>query len=419
MKVAIIGLGYVGLPLAVRAAEVGHFVVGIDVEARKVDALRAGTSYIEDVTDDRLAAVLGSGHLVLCEQLLLSHNEFDVCVVTVPTPLRNGEPDLTYVRAAGAEIGRVLDPTRMSTVVLESTSYPGTTEGPFVEAIASTHCYQPDVHYHLGFSPERIDPGASEHTLENTPKLVAGSTPLALHKVKEFYDTIVEETVPVTTIKVAEMAKIFENLQAYVNIALVNEMAEVCNHLGIDVWETIDAAMTKGHSMARWLPGPGVGGHCLPIDSIYIAWQAREAGRPFRMAELADEINTGRPGYVVDRAIELLTEREIRVREAQVLILGVAYKPSVGDLRESPALDVVADLVGRGVAVTVVDPLVENWTMTPVLAIEELTEALPRFDLVIVITDHALFDFDKVAREAQQVLDTRNAVHPAETVVAL
>jgi UDP-N-acetyl-D-glucosamine dehydrogenase len=419
VKVAIIGLGYVGLPLAVRAAEVGHFVVGIDVDARKIDALRAGISYIEDVTDDRLVAVTGPKRLVLCEQLLLSHNEFDIAVVTVPTPLRNGAPDLTYIISAGEEIGRVLDPTRMSTVVLESTSYPGTTEGPFAEAIARTHSYQPDVHYHLGFSPERIDPGVSEHTLENTPKLVSGTTPEALTKVQAFYDTIVDETVPVSSPRVAEMAKIFENLQAYVNIALVNEMAEVCYDLGVNVWETIDAAMTKGHSMARWLPGPGVGGHCLPIDSVYIAWQAREAGRPFKMAELADEINQGRPGYVVDRAVELLDERAIRVRDAKVLILGVAYKPSVGDLRESPALDVVADLCGRGAAVTIVDPLVENWTLTPVLPIEELTAALPSFDLVIVVTDHALFDFDKIAREAQQVLDTRNAVRPADTVVAL
>jgi len=419
VKVAIIGLGYVGLPLAVRAAEVGHFVVGIDVEAKKVDALRAKTSYIEDVTDDRLAAAIDSSHLVVCERLLLSHNEFDVCVVTVPTPLKNGEPDLTYVRSAGAEIGRVLDPTRMSTVILESTSYPGTTEGPFVEAIASTYHYQPDVHYHLGFSPERIDPGVSEHTLENTPKLVSGGTPLALHKVKEFYDTIVETTVPVSSIKVAEMAKIFENLQAYVNIALVNEMAEVCHVLGIDVWETIDAAMTKGHSMARWLPGPGVGGHCLPVDSVYIAWLARESGRPFTLAERSLDVNQERPAYTVRRTVELLEARGIRPQDASVLILGVAYKPSVGDLRESPALDVVADLVGRGVSVTVVDPLVEHWTMTPVLPIEELTERLPDFDLVVVVTDHALFDFDKVGREAQQVLDTRNAVPLSDTVIPL
>jgi UDP-N-acetyl-D-glucosamine dehydrogenase len=419
MKVCVIGLGYVGLPLAVRAAEAGHSVVGIDLDKRKVNALRSGTSYIEDVTDDRLVAATKQ-RLVLCDQLLLSHNQFDVCVVTVPTPLHDGEPDLSYITSAGEAIGRILDPDVMSAVVLESTSYPGTTEGPFAEAIARTHGYRPDEHYHLGFSPERIDPGASEHTLENTPKLVSGTTPAALAKIQAFYDTVVDTTVPVTSPRVAEMAKVFENLQAYVNIALVNEMAEVCSPLGIDVHEVIDAAMTKGHSVSRWIPGPGVGGHCLPIDSVYVAWQAREQlGRPFKMAELAVEINEGRPRYVVDRAAGLLLDRGVAIHDATVLVMGVAYKPSVGDLRESPAIPIVADLVGRGARVTVVDPLVENWTMTPVLPIEELTGSIGGYDLVVVVTDHHEFDFDKVARSAQQVLDTRNSMRPSATVVPL
>jgi nucleotide sugar dehydrogenase len=420
VKVAIIGLGYVGLPLAVRAAEAGHSVVGIDLDKNKVNSLRAGTSYIEDVTDDRLAAVTSNHRLVLCEELHLSHSQFDVCVVTVPTPLRDGEPDLSYITSAGEAIGRILDPGLMSAVVLESTSYPGTTEGPFAEAIGSTYGYKAGVHYHLGFSPERIDPGSSDHTLENTPKLVSGTTPAALAKIQAFYDSVVDTTVPVTTPRVAEMAKVFENLQAYVNIALVNEMAEVCRAQGIDVHEVIDAAMTKGHSVSRWTPGPGVGGHCLPVDSVYVAWQAREQlNRPFKMAELAAEINEGRPYYVVDRAVGMLADRGIEVHSAKVLVLGVAYKPSVGDLRESPAIPVVADFVGRGAQVTIVDPLVENWTLTPVLPIEELTGTLRDYDLVVVVTDHAEFDMDKIARGAQQVLDTRNSMRPSDTVVAL
>ncbi len=421
MKVLIIGLGYVGLPLAVRAAEVGHSVIGVDLDKTKISALRAGTSYIEDVTDDRLTAVTGTHRLALANQVMLSQNQFDIAIVTVPTPLRNGEPDLSYIVSAGEAIGRILDPSLMSAVVLESTSYPGTTEGPFADAIGGERGLCPGVHYHLGFSPERIDPGSlSPHTLENTPKLVSGTTPEALQRIQSFYDTVVGQTVFVSSPKVAEMAKVFENLQAYVNIALVNEMAEVCHNLGIDVWETIDAAMTKGHSMAYWTPGPGVGGHCLPVDSVYVAWQAREhLGRPFKMAELAAEINEGRPRYVVRRAEELLDKTFGAVRDAKVLVMGVAYKPSVGDLRESPAIPIVADLVGRGARVTVVDPLVENWTMTPVLPIEELPAALRDYDLVVVVTDHAEFDFDKVAREARLVLDTRNTMRPSETVNAL
>jgi UDP-N-acetyl-D-glucosamine dehydrogenase len=420
MRVCIIGLGYVGLPLAVRAAEVGHSVMGIDLDRSKIDALRTGTSYIEDVTDDRLQEVIYSHNLSVCNELLLSHREFDICVVTVPTPLREGVPDLSYVIESGEAIGRVLEAGMDRAVVLESTSYPGTTEGPFAEAIERTSGLLPGVQYHLGFSPERIDPGASEHTLENTPKLVSGTTPAALEKIQSFYDTVVDTTVPVTSPRVAEMAKVFENLQAYVNIALVNEMAEVCRAQDIDVHEVIDAAMTKGHSVARWTPGPGVGGHCLPIDSVYVAWQAREQlDRPFKIAELAAQINEGRPAYVVERAVEMLDEREIAARDAKVLIMGVAYKPGVGDLRESPALPIVADLLNRGAAVTVVDPLVENWKLTPTLQIEELPDLLRQFDLVVVVTNHALFDYDKIAREAQQVLDTRNSMVPSATVVAL
>jgi len=420
VKVLIIGLGYVGLPLAVRAAEVGHSVIGVDLDESKITTLRNGSSYIEDVTDERLAAVHKNNRFIVCDTLLSSHGDFDICVVTVPTPLRDGVPDLSYVTAAGEGIGWILDPSLMSTVVLESTSYPGTTEGPFADAIASVHGYQPDEHYHLGFSPERIDPGASDHTLENTPKLVSGTTTAALARITAFYDTIVDTTVPVSSPRIAEMAKVFENLQAYANIALVNEMAEVCTTLGINVHEVIDAAMTKGHSMARWTPGPGVGGHCLPVDSVYVAWQAREQlHRPFLMAEMAARINENRPHYVVDRAAGLLLDRGVALHDAHVLIVGVAYKPGVGDLRESPAIPIVTDLTERGAKVTIVDPLVETWTLTPRLTIEELTDTVQSFDLVVVVTNHDEFDYDKLAHEAQQVLDTRNAMRPSTTVVAL
>jgi UDP-N-acetyl-D-glucosamine dehydrogenase len=420
MKTLVIGLGYVGLPLAVRAAEAGHSVIGVDLDQNKISALRNGSSYIEDVSDERLAAVSAGNKFNVCDTVALSHRDFDICIVTVPTPLRDGVPDLSYVVEAGEQIGRILDRGVMSTVVLESTSYPGTTEGPFAEAIARAYGCQPGVDYHLGFSPERIDPGVSEHTLENTPKLVSGTTSEALEVIEEFYSSVVDTTVPVSSPRVAEMAKVFENLQAYTNIALVNEMAEVCHDLGINVHEVIDAAMTKGHSVARWTPGPGVGGHCLPIDSVYVAWQAREQlNRPFKMAELAAQVNEGRPHYVVDRAVGLLLDRGIAAHDAEVLVLGVSYKPSVGDLRESPAIPIVSQLTQRGVKVTVVDPLVETWTLTPRLTIEELTDTVGFFDLVVVVTDHPEFDFDKIAHEAQQVLDTRNSMTPSATVIAL
>jgi UDP-N-acetyl-D-glucosamine dehydrogenase len=423
MKVCIIGLGYVGLPLAVRAAEVGHSVVGIDVDKRKIDTLRTGTSYIEDVTDDRLRAAASVG-MTFNHELLLSHGGFDVCVVTVPTPLRDDQPDLSYVISAAEAIGRAMQPHIVepgAAVVLESTTFPGTTEGIFRETIEQYSTLTAGKDFHLGFSPERIDPGpSSPHTLENTPKLVSGTTPEALAKIQAFYDTIVETTVPVSSPRVAEMTKCFENIQAYVNIGLINELAGICHDLDIDVWEMVDASMTKGHSMSRWTPGPGVGGHCLPIDGQYVAWLTREElNYPFRFAELAAEVNNGRPRYVVDRACELLAERDILPRQANVLIMGLAYKPSVGDLRESPALPIVDDLIGRGVTVTVIDPLVDTWTKTPRLYIEELPGALKNYDLVINVTNHDVFDYDKVAREAQQVLDCRNSMRASDTVVPL
>ena len=419
MKTLVIGLGYVGLPLAVRAAEVGHYVVGVDLDSRKTNSLWAGTSYVEDVTDERLEGVTHNSRLVISGQVLSSHNEFEIAIVTVPTPLKDGEPDLSYVISAGEALGRVMQ--RGCTIVLESTTYPGTTEGVFAEAIKRTSRMTHGTDYHLGFSPERIDPGpSSPHTLENTPKLVSGTTPEALAIIQGFYDTIVERTVPVSGPSVAEMAKVFENLQAYVNIALVNELAEVCYDMDIDVHEMIDAAMTKGHSVSRWSPGPGVGGHCLPIDPMYLAWQTNaQLGRPFRFAELANEINSGRPNYVVERAAEMLRKDGIDIRGTKVLVVGVAYKPNVGDLRESPALPVVQGLIAQGADVSVVDSHVADWTLTKQLPVDDLAGEVSQFPLAIVVTHHDDVDYDKLCVEAPRVLDCRNVVPARENVVRL
>lgn len=422
-RVMVLGLGYVGLPLAMRAAEVGHHVVGVDLDAERVTLLQAGRTYVEDVSDERISSATDSGRFSARlgwrpGQAGDLPGQFDIAIITVPTPLRHGIPDLSYVESAGRMIGLVL--RRGAAVVLESTTYPGTAEGLLAHTLAEASGLVPGRDFHLGFSPERIDPGSSHYTLENTPKLVSATTPEGLSVIDAFYSTIVERTVRVSTPRVAEMAKVFENTQAYVNIALVNELSEICHELGIDVHEMIDAAMTKGHSVAHWTPGPGVGGHCLPIDPMYLAWQTRTwLGHPFRLAEVADQINQGRPEYVVRRTVELLEEHGIAVRGAEVLVLGLAYKSGVGDLRESPSVEVVKALTGCGAAVTVVDPHVASWSMTPVLGLEDLTGAIKRFAVVVITTDHPEFDYNKIAAEAQLVLDCRNAVQRSANVVPL
>ncbi|NAZ85513.1 nucleotide sugar dehydrogenase [Kineococcus indalonis] len=413
-RVVVVGLGYVGLPLAVRAAQAGHRVFGLDLDRARVEALRSGRTYVEDVTNEELQDVLARGVFRASAEPAPDLLHFDVGVIVVPTPLRAGEPDLSCVEAAGRTLGRFL--RRGGTVVLESTTYPGTTEGMLTQVLEEESGLLAGRDFHLGFSPERIDPGNRVHTLANTPKLVSATTPEGLAAVRGFYDTVVEHTVPVSNPRTAEITKLFENVQANTNIALVNEVAELCRLLDIDVWEVVDASMTKGHSMARWTPGPGVGGHCLPVDPMYLAWLAREElGRPFRFAELAQQVNEERPVLVAQRAVELLAG----AGGNRVLVLGTAYKPNVGDVRESPAVDVVRELRDRALEVTVVDPHVESWSLTPVLPLEEMVPSLPGFDLVVVVTDHDDFDFEKVASEARLVLDCRHAVRASSNVVRL
>lgn len=414
-RVTVVGLGYVGLPLAVRAAEMGHVVQGVDLDVNKIRSLRRCETYIEDVTDEQLRTVCENRNFTASAEVT---RPFDIAVIAVPTPLRAGEPDLFYVESAGHMLGPIL--ARGGAVVLESTTYPGTTEGLLATALRGASGLEPGTDFHLGFSPERIDPGNKVYTLQSTPKLVSATTPEGLEVIKEFYDSVVDVTVPVSSPRVAELAKVFENTQANVNIALVNEIADICNDLGIDVHEMIDAAMTKGHSMSRWLPGPGVGGHCLPIDPMYLAWQTRtQLGRPFRFAELANEINGGRPAQVIDRCGALLNERQMPLNGTEILVMGVAYKPNVGDTRESPALPIITGLLERGARVTVIDPFISNWTLTPGLELGELYAEIQRFPLVVVVTHHADFNYVKIAETAQQVLDCRNVVARGSNVVAL
>ena len=422
--IAVVGLGYVGLPLAIRAAEVGHQVIGLDLDFSKIAALQSGVSYVEDVSDERLRTVSDSGrfHGELGQSPHPdSHAElydFDIAIIAVPTPLREGEPDLSYIEAAGRLLGQFV--RAGAAVVLESTTYPGTTEGLLRDVLEQESGLVAGEDFSLGFSPERIDPGNTVHTLQNTPKIVSATNPQGLAIIKAFYDTIVDTTVPVSSPRVAELTKLFENTQANVLIALANEVATFCHDLDIDVWEMLRASMTKGHSMSYWTPGPGVGGHCLPIDPMYLDWLSRTSlGRPFRFAELADRVNRERPYLVAQRAAEMLGRRGIDIAGAEVLVLGVAYKPNVGDVRESPALDVVRELAKLGATVTVVDPYVPDWVETPMLPIEDLAHRIADYPLSIVITDHRDFDFQKIADLAPLVLDCRNAMPSADQVVAL
>lgn len=425
-RVVVVGLGYVGLPLAVRSAEAGHEVVGLDCDPGKISSLQAGRSHIEDITDERLAAVLSTGRLrpVLSQPgsgssgpgFGIAELGFDVGVITVPTPLQDGKPNLSFVEDAARTLGRSL--RRGGVVVLESTSYPGTTQGLVADAIFEESQLKPGDDYHLGFSPERIDPGNTVHTFETTPKIVSGTDGPALRKVEEFYAGLVERTVPVSSPAVAELAKLFENIFSQVNIALVNEMAMLAHELGIDVWEALDAADTKPHGFLKHTPGPGVGGHCIPIDPGYLSWFVhRELGRPFRLSELAQEINDAMPEYVVNRAIDLVGAAGLK--GARVLLLGVAYKPGTGDTRESPALQIVRLLRQEGAQVTVADPHVRSWTETPVIDVDAVPAKAGEFTLVLVVTDHDEFDFDNIGRSARLVLDCRRRMTPSARVWSL
>jgi UDP-N-acetyl-D-glucosamine dehydrogenase len=406
-KVVIVGLGYVGLPLAVRAAEVGYDVTGIDSDDQRVKLLEAAQSYVEDVTSARLHAALGSGRLRATVKPAGAAG-FDVCVLAVPTPMRGGTPDLSLIEHAARSVAPHV--RRGALVVLESTTYPGTTEDllrPLLEA-GSGLCTPDD--FFLGYSPERIDPGNDRWRLENTPKVVAGLEPRSLERVAAFYDRIVQQTVPVSTPRTAELAKLLENTFRQVNVGLVNELATVADRLGVDLWEAIDAAATKPFGFLPFRPGPGVGGHCLPTDPSYLSWQVnRVCGRPLRFVELANEINTTMPAYVVRRVAAGLASRGRPLDGARVLLLGLAYKKNTSDLRESPALEVARLLGTQRATVRAVEPLAPADRIPQEIQLVPLTRReLRRADAVVLLTDHDGFDYSMVLECGRYVFDTRN-----------
>ena len=407
MRVAICGQGYVGLPLAVRAARAGHQVVGYDVDTDRIKRLLAGESYVDDVPSDVLREVLAGGYKASAEAKSLAG--FDVAVVTVPTPLRDGVPDLSYIESSARTLARFLRPG--ATVVLESTTYPGTTEELVAQTLEEGSGLVAGTDFHLGYSPERIDPGNETWTVENTPKVVSGIDEASLKAVEAFYSTVVERTVPVSSCRAAELAKLLENTFRHVNIALVNELAVFAHGLGIDVWEAIDAASTKPFGFMRFTPGPGVGGHCLPIDPSYLSWRVERAlGQSFRFVELANDINNHMPDYVVQRLVLSLNKQARAMNGSRVLLLGLAYKKNTGDARESPAARVVTLLADMGAQVRAADPfVVESHGLDSRLIRVELTpEEVSAADAVVLLSDHDVFDLDMVSAQARLVLDTRH-----------
>jgi UDP-N-acetyl-D-glucosamine dehydrogenase len=394
----------------VRAAEQGHKVIGYDVDTGRVGRLLDGQSYVEDVTAERLAAVIASGQY-RPTTAARDCAGFDIAIITVPTPLREGAPDLSYVRASAVMLARYLQPG--ATVVLESTTYPGTTEevvGPLLEEGSGLVA---GADFHLGFSPERIDPGNATWDIVTTPKIVSGIDEVSLKVVREFYDTVVDTTVPVASPREAELAKLIENTFRHVNIALVNEIAMVAHDLGVDVWQAIDAASSKPFGYMRFTPGPGVGGHCLPIDPSYLSWRAQRAlGRNVRFVELANDINNHMPDYVVRRLTAAFNADRRSVGGSRILLLGLAYKKNTGDARESPATRIAELLLAMGAQVRAADPHVVE--VVPAIAdvprVELTPEEIAAADAVVLLADHDEFDLDAVRAHARYVLDTRHRI---------
>jgi UDP-N-acetyl-D-glucosamine dehydrogenase len=407
--VVVIGQGYVGLPAAVRATEVGYNVVGIDSNADRVGSLEMGSSYIEDVSDDRLQASLRSGRYRATLDYGFAKG-FDFAIITVPTPLREGVPDLSFIEGAAVALAEYV--TRGCTVVLESTTYPGTTQELLTPLLEAGSGLTAGLEFFVGYSPERIDPGNPDWGFVETPKVVAGINPASLKHVQSLYQTLVATTVAVSTPKEAELAKLLENTFRHVNIALVNEMAVFAHQLGVDLWESINAAATKPFGFMKFTPGPGVGGHCLPVDPSYFSWQVRrQLGQNFRFIELANDINDHMPNYVVQRAAALLNLQRKSVSGSKILLLGLAYKKNTKDIREAPSLQVISILVEQGATVCAVDEhVLDSVWPAGATKVRLSAEMLAEQDLVILITDHDDFDYQLLSESEVCALDTRHRI---------
>jgi UDP-N-acetyl-D-glucosamine dehydrogenase len=419
--VGVVGLGYVGLPLALAFAESGARVVGVDLDAGRVASIAAGRSFIEDVPTEALAAVVRAGRLTASDDYA-PLAEADAIVICVPTPLgKSKEPDISYVVGAADAVTAVV--RRGQLVVLESTTYPGTTQDVLVPRVEARGL-QAGRDVFIAFSPERIDPGNRQHTLRRIPKVVGGLTPTCTDLVATLYRRIIDPVVPVSNPATAEMVKLLENTFRAVNIALANEFAIMCRRLGISVWEVIQAAATKPFGFMPFYPGPGLGGHCLPSDPHYLSWRLRLEGYEPRFIGFADDINRHMPDHVVGLVVEALNDRERAVRGARILVLGVAYKANVADTRDSPALEIIDTLVRKGGRVAYHDPLVASVVVqgTKFESVPWPDRNLGAWDVVLILTGHASYDWAAIVREARLVIDTRNAtagVPPSPHVIRL
>jgi UDP-N-acetyl-D-glucosamine dehydrogenase len=419
VRVGVIGLGYVGLPLAVEFARAGYTVVGLDIDDSKVEAINAGTSYIADVPDADVASLVAFDRLRATTDFS-AIAQLDTVNICVPTPLRKTkDPDVSYMVAAVTQVAAYLHPGML--VILESTTYPGTTE-ELVRPILEGTGLKVGRDIYLAFSPERVDPGNSQFHTANVPKVVGGSTPESAKLARALYERAIERVVTVGSTQAAEMVKLLENTFRAVNIGLVNEIAMMCDTLGIDVWEVVDAAATKPFGFMPFYPGPGLGGHCIPIDPFYLSWKAKQSGFDARFIELAGEINGHMPAYVVSKVTSALNDHHKAVNGSTILVLGVAYKRDVDDVRESPALDVMKLLHDKGAVVAYSDPHVpfvaaEAWHGPRALQSVELNRrTLEQFDAVVITTDHRAFDYQLIRDHSRCVIDSRDALRRALSI---
>ena len=395
-NLAVIGLGYVGLPLAVEAANSKLNVAGYDINESLVDSLNKSTSHVEDISDKVLHDAISKDLLFTSDSSVLGDSEY--IVISVPTPLTDYQPDLSYVEAATKSIAENLKKGQI--IILESTTYPGTTLEIVKPILEKNSNLVAGEDFLLGYSPERIDPGNKEWTFKNTPKIVSGINEKSLKKISEFYNSIIDEVVEVSGTREAEMVKLIENTYRQVNIAMVNELAILSNMLDIDIWEVVDAAKTKPFGFQSFRPGPGVGGHCIPIDPKYLSFKTRQIGQPVRFVELAQEINNSMPNYVISRISELMNKKEILLKNSKILLLGVAYKKDIGDTRESPAIDIIESLLEKSVEVSFYDPYVDELIVNKKSILKEQDiENASNYDMVIIHTPHTSFsniDFENI-----------------------
>ncbi len=412
-RAGIVGLGYVGLPLAVEFARAGFHTTGIDLDERKTNAINEGRSYIPDVKTSDVQALHRAGTLDATTDFAVVR-ELDTINICVPTPLRKTkDPDMSFIVSAVEAVATHLHPGML--IILESTTYPGTTDEVMQPLLEATGL-KAGVDFFIAFSPERVDPGNPDFQTHNVPKVVGGLTPACVQLASALYGSAIQTIVPVSSTRVAEMVKLLENTFRAVNIGLVNELALMCDRMNIDVWEVVEAARTKPFGFMAFYPGPGLGGHCIPIDPFYLSWKAKQSGFDPRFIELAGHINGGMPHYVVDKVAEALNTRRKAVNGSSVLVAGVAYKRDIDDMRESPALDVMGLLHERGAVVSYADPYVpevhaREWSGRYDIRAVDLTRgSMSQYDCIVIVTDHKAFDYGAMVAEADLIVDTRNAI---------